>query len=121
MLLLLTLCAGCAEGPEDCVRNAFGALCSGDVHGFKKRLTQPSAALFAGLMEFAPEAFICPAGNDLKIADAGGVREGLRIFEVTTSQGTMDIAIVQADGEWQLDLFLSEESAFYSGRKEESL
>ncbi len=121
LLLLMTLCASCAEGPEDCVRNAFAALCSGDTDGFKERLTLPSAALYEGLAEFAPEAFVCAAGTDLQIAEAGGAREGLQILKVTTAEGSMDVAVVQADGTWRLDLFLSEESAFYSGRREESL
>ena len=121
ILLLLALVAGCAESPEECVQNAFGALCAGDTEGFKKRLTRPSLALYEGLTEFSPEAFICATVSEFKIAEAGGVREGLRILEVTTDKGTMDVAVVQSDGTWRLDLFLSQESAFYSGRKEESL
>ncbi len=120
MLLLLMSVASCAEGPEECVRKAFGALCNGDPEGFKSRLTRPSVALYEGLVEFSPDAFVCAAGEDLEIAEAGGVREGLRILEVTTSVGIMDVAVVQSDGAWRVDLFLSEESAFYSGRKEET-
>ena len=56
----------------------------------------------------------------MTVVEAGGIREGLRILEVTTANGTMDVAVVQSDGTWRVDLFLSEESAFYSGRKEET-
>mgnify|MGYP005652079265 CR=1 FL=1 len=119
VMLLLALVAGCAESPEECVKNAFGALCAGDPEGFKKRLTPPSVALYEGLSEFSPAAFSCTAGSEMTVVETGGVREGLRILEVTTVNGTMDVAVVQSDGTWRLDLFLSEESAFYSGRKEE--
>ena len=120
LLLLLTLAAGCAESPEQCVRNAFGALCSGDTEGFNERLTRPSVALYEGLTEFAPDSFQCADPAELEVAESGGVREGLRILTVTTPTGSMDVAVVLTDGTWRLDLFLSEESAFYSGRREET-
>jgi hypothetical protein len=119
LLLALLAAPSCARSPEHRVHDAFASLCSGDPQGFARHLTARSRTLFEGLRTVRPEAFACTSPVGLEVQETNRMREGLRILRVTADGRHTDVALIQEGGEWRLDLFYTEEAAFYAGYEEE--
>jgi hypothetical protein len=122
-LVLLTVGAvsyGCSQSPEESAAAALAALCAAESSDLSGHLTPASIALAEGLRLVARQPFVCHDTTRLEFVQAGTIREGLQIVLVKQGVESLDLAMVQEDGRWLLDLFLTEESAFYTGSPEET-
>jgi hypothetical protein len=115
LLLIPPVAAGCAVTPEQTLHTAFAALCSENPAAFAASLTPRSALLYNGLVATEQSKFSCLDGaSALTISDTGVRKEGLRILTVEQGSVRIDIALVQEQGKWLIDLFFTEESLFFS-------
>ena len=115
--ILVVQCAisGCVSTPRDTVDEAMTSLCRGDSDGFASHLSAESRLLYLGLVELAPDRFAC-SGDEAspRIGAAVEKREGLYLVPVADEGGEdSEIAVIREDGRWRIDLFFTEESAFY--------
>lgn len=114
LLGLQCVVAGCVSSPRDTVAEAMTSLCNANSEGFAAQLSAESRLLYQGLYELAPDRFACTVGGPaVTVGKAVEKREGLYLVPVSDERGKTEIAVIREDGRWRIDLFFTEESAFY--------
>ena len=104
----------CVPSPRDTVAEAMTSLCHEDTDGFAALLSIESRLLYRGLEALAPDRFACTdEGMSARVGAAVEKREGLYLVPVSDERGETEIAVIREDGRWRIDLFFTEESAFY--------
>jgi len=94
----------------DTARTALGALCRGEREQFISHLTRDSKHLYGGLLEVTAPPFSCTECSPMVIATRPGKRRDLRRLTLSCGDELGEVMAVVEDGQWRLDLFLTEES-----------
>jgi hypothetical protein len=104
---LLPLAGSCGRSPEAVAEAAVAALCGPDPSGFDRSLTERSAKLLAGVRALRPDRFTCLQGCD-PVASVVRSRGPVALVSVEGCAGVPDLVLVEEDGSWRIDIFLTE-------------
>ena len=111
-------CVSCSRMPQEVAVESVRALCGSDFEHGEEFFTWDSAQFLQGARRIPGGAFVCSqvGDSDLRVTGLRYRKDStLQVVEVSGAAGTVEVAVVQEDGDWKTDLFLTEETAFYSG------
>ena len=87
-------------------------LCQGDAEVGKEYFTPESVRLLEGLGTFDAEPYRCNQAG-FTVGDGTMRHAGFATVALTAGDSTLDLVLVQRDGNWLIDLFFTEESAYF--------